>query len=79
MDLDDQATSLLVSSHEGPAPRREHTRLVTTLLDMVTRIERFGERISTVILRGEFARDHQVAAFLRESYPSLSVVVADGV
>ncbi|MDB4953519.1 MAG: hypothetical protein JWO36_1088 [Myxococcales bacterium] len=49
--------------------------VVRTMLDMITSLERAGETIATVILNGDFLKDRQIAAFLRETYPFLEVVV----
>jgi hypothetical protein len=46
------------------------------MLDMITWLERAGESLVTVILGGEFARDRELASFLRETYPSVEVVVS---
>lgn len=50
--------------------------IVRTMLDMVTWLEHAGESLVTVFLGGEFARDREVATFLRETYPSVDLVVA---
>ena len=41
---------------------------------MVTCIERARDRVALVVLEGEFARDREVAAFLRDTYPELNVI-----
>lgn len=56
--------------------RGGNAHIVRTMLDMVTWLEHAGESIVTVFLGGEFARDCEVATFLRETYPSVDLVVA---
>ena len=52
--------------------------VVRTLLDMITFLERAGAALFTVILGGDFARDREISAFLREAYPGIDVVIASG-
>lgn len=46
------------------------------MLDMIAWLERAGSAAVTLILRGEYARDSAVAAFVRETYPRVDVVVS---
>jgi hypothetical protein len=45
--------------------------VVATPLQAIQRLER--HRISTVILSGSFARNRELASFLRDAYPSVRV------
>lgn len=69
----DQRESLVVTNGEVSVGT---AHVVRTMLDMVAWLERAGEAIGTVFLGGEFARDREVAAFLREAYPDVDLVVA---
>lgn len=53
-----------------------NAHVVRTMLDMIAWLERAGETIATVFLGGEFARDREVALFLRETYPSVELIVS---
>lgn len=50
--------------------------MVRTMLDMIACLERAGSALVTVILGGDYARDHELASFLRETYPTVDVVAA---
>ena len=50
--------------------------VVRTMLDMIDCLERAGSALMTVVLGGEYARDLEIAAFLRETYPTVNVVAA---
>ena len=45
-----------------------------TMLDMIAWLEGTAAAAVTVVLEGELARDHELAMFLRETYPAASVV-----
>ena len=47
-----------------------------TMLDMIGWLERTRAALVTVVLDGEFARDAELASFLRETYPSADVIAA---
>lgn len=68
--------SLVVVSDPGAAAPWRGAHVVRTMLDMIARIEHAGSALVTVILGGEFARDSEIASFLRETYPSIQVVAA---
>ncbi len=50
------------------------TVVVRTPLDVIARIEIEAYPITTIILSGQFAANHVLAAFLRETYPQIRVV-----
>lgn len=50
--------------------------VVGTMLDMIAWLERAGSRLVTVVLDGDFARNSELASFLREVYPKATVVAA---
>jgi len=52
------------------------SRIVRTPLDMIKTLQQ--ECIQRVILLGRFARDFSFAAFLREAFPSIAVIIAGG-
>jgi hypothetical protein len=69
--------SLVVVRDEIEAtPWRDAPLVVRTMLDMIDCLERAGSALMTVILGGEYARDLEIAAFLRETYPTVNVVAA---
>jgi hypothetical protein len=50
--------------------------VVRTMLDMISCLERAGSALVTVVLGGAFARDLEIAGFLRANYPAVDVVAA---
>ena len=46
------------------------------MLDMIGWLERTEAARVTVVLDGDFARDAELASFLRETYPTADVVAA---
>lgn len=60
---------ILTSKHEPTA--REDACVVVTPLDAIERLE--NRRASIVILAGSFARNRELAAFLRDFYPGVQV------
>jgi hypothetical protein len=53
-----------------------NAHVIRTMLDMVAYLERRGESIVSLVLDGEFARDHEIVAFLYEAYPSINIVTS---
>lgn len=70
--------SLVVADDANLAASGRDAHVVRTMLDMISCLERVGSRVVTVILRGHFARDLEIAGFLRETYPTVEVVPAAG-
>jgi len=70
--------SLVVASDASLAASGRDDHVVRTMLDMISCLERAGSRLVTVILRGDFARDLELAGFLRETYPTVEIVPAAG-
>jgi hypothetical protein len=69
--------SLVVVKDAGQAASWRDARVVVrTMLDMIDWLERAGSGLMTVVLGGEYATDLELAAFLRETYPSVNVVAA---
>jgi hypothetical protein len=50
--------------------------VVRTMLDMIDCLDRAGSALMTVVLGGEYASDLEIAAFLRETYPTVDVIAA---
>ena len=50
--------------------------VVRTMLDMIEWLERAANAVVTVVLGGDYAADHELVTFLRETYPSAQVVAA---
>lgn len=67
-------TRVLVVSPSRPAKTRPDTIFVDTPLEVISLLEHDRELISTVILAGRFAKNRELAKFLTESYPALSVI-----
>lgn len=67
----------LVVSTQHVEPTWRDVPIIRTMLDLISSLERMGETIETIVLGGEFALDDDLAAFLRETYPSIDVVFAD--
>jgi hypothetical protein len=65
---------VLVVSASRPERERPDTIFVGTPLEVITLLENDRDLISTVILAGRFAKNRELAKFLTESYPALSVV-----
>jgi hypothetical protein len=65
--------TLVVTTRESESTWRD-APVVRTLLDMITWLERASDAIATLVLGGEFARDGEIATFVRESYPSIALV-----
>jgi len=69
-----QGQVLVVTSTEDSVARTwRDASVVRTLLDMITFLERAGEAIVAIVLGGDFARDTEIRAFLREAYPTVAV------
>lgn len=66
--------SLVVVNDASMAGSWRNAHVVRTMLDMIAWLERAGEMLVTVVLGGTFARDTELALFLRETYPSVDVV-----
>jgi len=62
--------TLIVSSDHLPGAR-PNGYVVATPLEAIARLER--RRVSTVVLAGTFARDRELASFLRAFYPAIRV------
>ncbi len=62
--------TLIVSSEPVPGARAD-AFVVGTPLEAITRLER--RPVHTVVLAGSFARNRELAAFLRDFYPSVRV------
>jgi hypothetical protein len=72
-----QRTALVVTTTDASiAMTWRDAPVVRTLLDMITFLERAGAALFTVILGGDFARDHELMTFLRETYPGVDVVAS---
>ena len=65
---------ILVVSSTRPTQKKQDTIWVGTPLEVISLLEHDRELISTVILAGRFATNRELANFLSESYPSLSIV-----
>jgi hypothetical protein len=52
------------------------SKLVRTPLDLVRALTLDVDRIASVILVGEFARDREFAAFVESHHPSVCIVIA---
>lgn len=61
---------LIVSSSYQPS-RYDDVFVVATPLEAIERLER--RRVRTVVLEGTFAKNRELAAFLRDFYPSVRV------
>jgi hypothetical protein len=68
--------SLVVVNDASMAWSWRNAHVVRTMLDMIAWLERAGEMLVTVVLGGTFARDTELASFLRETYPSVDVVAS---
>ena len=68
--------SLVVVKDVSEATSWRDAHVVRTMLDMIECLERLGAALVTVILGGEYARDRELAMFLRETYPTVDVVAA---
>jgi hypothetical protein len=68
--------SLVVVKDVSEATSWRDAHVVRTMLDMIEWLERFGAALVTVILGGDYARDRELAVFLRETYPTVDVVAA---
>lgn len=66
--------SLVVVDDTNQAASWRDATVVRTMLDMIAWLEHAREAVVTVILRGHFARDTELASFLRETYPCADVV-----
>jgi len=69
---------LVVARDAGIASTWGGAHIARTMLDMIAWLERAGSAAVTLILRGEYAADTAIARFLRETYPSVDVVVSHG-
>lgn len=67
---------LVVANDPSSASTWGGAHIARTMLDMVAWLERAGSVAVTLILRGEYARDSAIAAFVRETYPRVDVVVS---
>lgn len=67
---------VVTTTDAGVAATWRDAPIVRTLLDMITFLERAGAAIYAVVLGGDFARDREITAFLRETYPGLDVIPA---
>lgn len=50
--------------------------VVRTPLDMIAKLEEQRDRFDAVVLTGRFARNTELATFLRDAYPALPVIAA---
>jgi hypothetical protein len=60
-------------------PRHRHRRhpdsvVVQTNLDLISQLEDPRNFVVAVVLAGQFAKDRELASFLIESYPNLTVI-----
>jgi hypothetical protein len=74
--MGDRHSLVVVKDVCEAVPCREAHLVVRTMLDMIDCLERAGSAFMTVVLGGEYARDLEIAAFLRETYPTVNVVAA---
>ena len=68
--------SLVVMRDVGREPTWNGADIAWTMLDMIGWLERTRAAVVTVVLDGDFARDAELASFLRETYPTADVVAA---
>ena len=68
--------SLVVAKDASQVGSWRDAHVVRTMLDMIECLERAGSSLVTVVLGGEYARDLEITAFLRETYPAVDVVAA---
>lgn len=68
--------SLVVVREPRVEPAWNGADVACTMLDMIGWLERMRAALVTVVLDGEFARDAELASFLREAYPSADIVAA---
>jgi hypothetical protein len=54
--------------------RRPDSVVVQTNLDLIAQLEDPRNFVVTVVLAGQFAKDRELASFLLESYPGITVV-----
>jgi hypothetical protein len=66
--------SLVVVNDTSQAVSWRNAHVVRTMLDMISCLESAGSSLVTVVLGGDFARDLEIAGFLRETYPAVTVV-----
>ena len=65
---------IVVSGDKHHTTNTQDTLVVRTPLDMITRLERDRDAISTVVLMGDFASNRELTSFLAESYPALCIL-----
>jgi len=68
--------SLVVVREVRAQPTWNGADIACTMLDMIGWLERTEAARVTVVLDGDFARDAELASFLRETYPTADVVAA---
>jgi hypothetical protein len=55
-------------------PKRSDAVVVQTNLDLISQLEDPRNFVVAVVLAGQFAKDRELASFLIESYPNLTVI-----
>jgi hypothetical protein len=65
---------VLVVSPLRPTREKPDTMFVGNPLDMIEVLESSRETISTVVLTGRYAANRELAAYLCQTYPALSIV-----
>ena len=71
-----EGQALVVVNDANLAPPWRDAHVVRTMLDMITWLEHATAKLVTVILCGDYARDRELVAFLRETYPAAQLVLA---
>jgi hypothetical protein len=67
--------ALVVVNDANLAPSWRDAHVVRTMLDMIAWLERATAKVITVILGGDYAGDHEIIGFLRETYPTAQLVL----
>ncbi len=68
--------TVVISDDAGQRRRlaeRRHTAVVATPLELVFALEEAGRMVWTIMLGGRFVLDHDLVAFLGETYPQIGV------
>jgi hypothetical protein len=65
---------VLVVSPLRPLREKAGTVFVGNPLDMIEVLESSRDEISTVVLTGRYAANRELAAYLSQAYPALSIV-----
>jgi hypothetical protein len=64
----------LVVTKSPPRQPRQNTSFVATPLDLISLLEHERDRISTVVLTGNFAAMRELTMFLVDNYPALRIL-----